>query len=439
MHKLYRNLPRVMAWTMAGMLALLPFHAFLTVWLSSAAGHYTAVRLWKELLLLLLTAGGIYLLVSSWRRREEGRMRLLVWLVFGYGLVLVLSGLAALQGGAVTPKAFAYGLLLDGRFLLLFLVAYLVTLRSDVLLKHWRTILLVPASIVTIIGLLQYFVLPPDVLKHFGYGPETIPALSTIDNKETYQRIQSTLRGANPLGAYLVLVLTAVAALLLRTRRIDWRYLALAAASFAVLVLTFSRSAWIGLVASFTVLAWFALKSRMTWRLLAVAGTVFLLAFTGITYLLRDNDTFQNAFFHTDEHSQSAVSSNAGRLYALQTGLRDVIREPLGRGTGTAGPASFYNSGQQTRLAENYFLQLGQEAGLLAVGLFAAINLLVARRLWLRKDPLARTLLASLVGITLINMLSHAWTDDTLCYIWWGLAGAALAAGTGKKQDEAAD
>ena len=24
-------------------------------------------------------------------------------------------------------------------------------------------------------------------------------------------------------------------------------------------------------------------------------------------------------------------------------------------------------------------------------------------------------------------MLSHAWTDDTLAYVWWGLAGIAMA------------
>ena len=30
---------------------LMPFHAFLTVWIASGVDHYTAVRLWKEALL----------------------------------------------------------------------------------------------------------------------------------------------------------------------------------------------------------------------------------------------------------------------------------------------------------------------------------------------------------------------------------------------------
>ena len=34
-------------------MALLPFHAFLTIWLSTFVGHYTALRLWKEVLTLI--------------------------------------------------------------------------------------------------------------------------------------------------------------------------------------------------------------------------------------------------------------------------------------------------------------------------------------------------------------------------------------------------
>ena len=39
----------------------------------------------------------------------------------------------------------------------------------------------------------------------------------------------------------------------------------------------------------------------------------------------------------------------------------------------------------------------------------------------------ALSLFGSLIGLTFINLLSHAWTDDTLAYVWWGLAGIAMA------------
>ena len=60
--------------------------------------------------------------------------------------------------------------------------------------------------------------------------------------------------------------------------------------------------------------------------------------------------------------------------------------------------------------------------------MFVLINAGVGYLLWLRRaDPLALTLFASLIGLTLVNMLSHAWADDTLAYVWWGLAGVAMA------------
>jgi hypothetical protein len=104
-----------------------------------------------------------------------------------------------------------------------------------------------------------------------------------------------------------------------------------------------------------------------------------------------------------------------------------LAHHPLGDGPGTAGPASVYNHGHPARIAENYFIQVGQETGWLGLTLFTLINVGVGYLLWLRRDdPLALSLFASLIGLTLINMLSHAWADDTLAYIWWGLAGIAM-------------
>jgi len=128
--------------------------------------------------------------------------------------------------------------------------------------------------------------------------------------------------------------------------------------------------------------------------------------------------------------SPSAVASTSdqGHLQALRAGLSDVAHHPIGFGPGTAGPASYYNTGHPTRIAENYFVQIGQETGWLGLVLFILINVGVGMLLYVRRaDPLALSLFASLIGLTFINLFSHAWADDTLAYVWWGLAGVALA------------
>ena len=143
--------------------------------------------------------------------------------------------------------------------------------------------------------------------------------------------------------------------------------------------------------------------------------------------MVRNNQTAQYTLFHTSSTSTSPNSPNAVRASALQNAWRDTTHQPLGRGPGTAGPASQHND-HKARIAENYYLQIGQEVGVLGIAVFVAMNGLIARQLWYRRaDMLARVLLASLAGISVINLVSHAWADDTLSLLWWGLAGVALA------------
>ena len=43
------------SYVLGGILLLVPFHAFLTIFASTLVGHYDLLKLWKEALLLLLT------------------------------------------------------------------------------------------------------------------------------------------------------------------------------------------------------------------------------------------------------------------------------------------------------------------------------------------------------------------------------------------------
>jgi hypothetical protein len=427
---------------LAMVLVLLPFHALLTVGYAALVGHYDLLRLWKELLLLLLlpVAGVLVFKTPGLRARLAVEWKhWLFWCIGAYIVLHVVLGLVALAKGQVNSYALVYAWVINLRLFLVFGIAYILASRSGWLRDNWQRWLVWPAVVVVGFGLLQIFVLPSDFLRHFGYGLGTILPYETVDQKLDYIRVQSTLRGANPLGAYLVLVLTAVMALLLKEplqfkrsmKRDDYDRrqifgVILLSAGLLVLVDTYSRSAYAGMVAAALALAVLAIhgrkaKVRLAW---IAAGIVVLAA--GSLVLLRDNSRFQNTFFHTDDSSQT-VSSTAEHASHIKQALSDVAHEPFGRGPGTAGPASVHNR-QPARIAENYYLQIAQETGWLGLGLFIAIIIGVGQRLYRqRNDTLGRTLLASLVGICVVNLALHAWTDDTLALLWWGLAGIALA------------
>jgi hypothetical protein len=173
-----------------------------------------------------------------------------------------------------------------------------------------------------------------------------------------------------------------------------------------------------------------ALSHLARWtRQLALAGTgalIVVVALLGIS--LRHNTRFENFILHTQTHSSVPTTSDQGHLSALRAGLHDLSHHAMGDGPGTAGPASIYNN-HPARISENYFIQIGQEVGWLGLLMFLLINAGVGYLLFVhRHDPLALSLFASLIGLTFINLLSHAWTDDTLAYVWWGLAGIAMVA-----------
>jgi len=409
-------------------LLVLPFHEFLTTWLASNYGHINLFRVWKEIVLLVLSPLVVYLALTNKNLKKWLIKDKLILLIASFSLITIVLGIIGYRLHHVNGSALEAGLIIDLRFFLIFIFGLVITSYSDFFKKYWRQILIYPALIVILFGIAQIF-LPLNFLSHFGYGPHTIPAFQTVDQQLKFHRIQSTLRGANPLGAYLILI--APVFLFFTTKnwiiRITTSLLALVALFF-----TYSRSAYVGLIITIGII--FYLKFIVKLNLSAerkkaiyflISGFVLLILAVGLG--LRNNSTFDNIFFHSSKNTHSKTTSNSVRLTDLKTNTKNLYTHPLGQGVGIAGPASTHNN-HPAKIAENFYIQIGQETGFLGLIVFIMINLIVGYRLYIsRKDPLSLLLLASLIGITLVNMVSHAWADDTLSLLWWAFAGVALS------------
>jgi O-antigen ligase len=418
-----RKVALVSSWIIALILFTLPFHALFTTWLGSNFDHWDLWRIWKDILVVLLLLPVSWIVTTSRQTRQWLVNSWIVRLFLVYLLLHIVLAIWALSRDQVSRLALIYSLIINLRFITFFIICAVVAANSNFLTKHWRKILFLPSYLVIIFGLAQKFVLPLDFLKHFGYSPHTIPAYQTVDASLDYRRVQSTLRGANPLGAYLVLIIPGIVMTLKKGRQIPRLGLL---AAFLVLFYSYSRSSWVGVAIALGLLIWIGIsRYQLRWVFLSLLATVIVV---GSPYLFSSNaPNAQDTFLHTSNVSKSPQSSNAVRSTAIKKAAKDVWHQPLGRGPGTAGPASFRNEGHSARVAENYYLQIGQETGIIGMAIFIAINILVGIELWHRQDPLARTLVVSLAGLMFVNLLLHAWTDDTIAYLWWGLAGIALA------------
>lgn len=424
------------------LLVALPFHALLSTWGGTTLGPYEVWKVWKDILLLALAvAAGCCVLTDPSLRRSALRSPL-VRLCAAYGVLHVVITAMLMRD----PDALAYGLLINLRIVLIFLIGALAARILPLRNKNLLQIALVPAVLVIAIGLLQMFVLPSGSFEWFGYGDETIAATSTIDDNPDDIRVMSTLRGPNPLGAYLAMAISFVLAyamtrffrgdsLKLKERlHRNWQSMALAVGAlltgFVVLYGTHGRAGWIAAALAVIVVVLVLSPRRLRTYLLAL-GAAATLVLGSTLYVHRDSHFVRVVILHDNPDTGAEVTSNDAHKEATLEGLRDIKERPLtGCGAGCAGPASFYNNDGPS-IAENYYVQIGQEIGVFGLTLFLAILIMTGRYLWLmRKDPVACALLASLVGISAANMFLHVWADDTIAYVWWGLAGAVLTAYT---------
>lgn len=415
---------RALFFLAAFILFMVPFHAFFTTWLGSNFGHLDAIRLWSEWLLIFSAPAVIAQVAIHGKLRRAFLSNRLFQLGTLFVIVYFILGIVSLVHGSSNLDATLYSWIINLRFIFIFALFAVAAYSNPILEKLWPRLILIPASVVIVFGLMQKFLLDINFLRHFGYGPQTIPTYTTIDNHLNFRRIQSTLRGPNPLGAYLSVIVTYLVSKL-NPRR--YKQLALLIAGLVVMYFSYSRSAWLAtLVAVFLLFIWKPFNNK---RKLLLALIILIVAVCGLTFLISGRNThLQETVLHSSTETLSPKTSNSIRVEETKKALNDIYNQPLGRGAGTAGPASFRNTGHPPRIAENYFLQIGQEAGVIGIALFVLVNIVVAKQLWLlRNKTLPKILLASLAGLTLINLLSHAWADDTLVYVWWGLAGIALA------------
>lgn len=411
----------------AAIIVLVPFYAFLSVWASTFFGHFTLMRIWDDVLLLILLLIVVYWLAIDKKLRDVLFSNVLFRLIVIFIALVLVTGSVALARHDVTHKALAYGVLVDARFLLWFLAVWIVSMRSNWLFRSWPKLVFWPLAVVATFALLQFFVLPHNFLAHFGYNKATtyVPFITINQNVSTI-RVQSFLRGTNELGAYLAMCLGLIAAFIMFTKRHTWSWPLALLAGLALLV-SFSRSGWIGAFVAVVAAVWLSFKKpRPNFKFFG-SILIVVLILLGFVAIFHKNHGVQDAFFHVSTSSTAKQTSNAGHASAIHSDLHDILHQPLGHGPGTAGQASLYNVPHPYRNSESYFLQIGQELGLIGLALFIAILWFTGKALSLRDDPLAKGLLAGLIGLLVVNLLTYGWVDDTLGFVYWGLVGIALS------------
>lgn len=384
------------------------------------------IKSWKEILIAVAVIAGVALLVKN------HQLKLLkdpIIVLIGVYILIHLLSAVLIKNNILSILA---GLLIDLRYVVFFVLVYLAVKMWPCCRRLFIKVAVVGEMTVLVFAMLQVFVLPRDILKHIGYGMGTIAPYMTVDQNYDFVRINSTLRGPNPLGAYSVIVLALSLAYLIKNRiKKDTKkiilWVILIVGGLVALWFSYSRSALVAGIMSVGIVFILGLSRKIFIKTMLVGGAL-LLSLVAVSGLLVDNHNYliSNIILHEDPGESVNVNSNDDHASSLMTGVELLFRQPFGAGIGSTGSASLH--GDNPIIIENQYLFVAHEAGWLGLVIFAVIFGFILVRLWnLRKDWLALGVFASGLGLAAIGLLLPVWVDDTVAIIWWGLAAVALS------------
>ncbi|MDR1032767.1 MAG: O-antigen ligase family protein [Candidatus Nomurabacteria bacterium] len=419
------TIPRFFNISLLAILLAMPIWPFLSTWLGSFGGLLWLKSLPTLALAALMVAGLIYLAVN---RRDVlktiFKSRLVQFIALFAVVVLVSVVLSAAGEG---PKLAAVAM--DLRYFLAFIMAYaLVQLDKS----FWQSVIgklpkvaIAVGVVLSLVGLAQVALLPPDFLAYFGYGADTIAPYITIDQTNVL-RAFATLRGPNDYAAFLILPLLFAVLRLFSSRKLIQVLPVLVVA--AGILASSSRSAILAALIALGVLAIVKVPKAIfkTKRFWAAAAVLLVMLAAGLALALNNPFLRLHLLHIRDGRDTATATSNSDHVDYAQDSVERIVRQPLGCGAGCSGPASYY--GDDAKVSENYYLQITEEYGVVGLALWLTAVMLLASRLWRRRhDDIYLVWLAALSGYLFIGLLLHVFVDEPLTVVWFMIAGALVS------------
>jgi hypothetical protein len=410
-----------------------------------APGLVRATTFWKEALVGAL-------LVTVWRHRERLRgtkLDAIDWAALVLLLLVVcylaFPGLLPPGGAATTSD----GRMLAFRNLAVIPLAVLLGRRLDipsVWIRRGLTGLMIGGAIFGAFSLWE--ILANDSFKDFvdntlglGAADRILDRGSVRTLTETnvggvlVQRAGSLIRLPNQAAFFFLPPVLVSVERLAREGANVWRVAAVAGAS-AGLILTQTRSAILGALVAVLVIVrkpsglptGVRVRFVMVLVMVGLAGAPFI-AGSAIA------DRFSGAI------SQNDASSKAHNK-RTPAAFRDALSHPFGHGLGSAGAtARRFGRAAADTTAENYYIQVAQEVGLVGGVSFLVLFLTSLRRLF--KSPsggsgASTAALAALLGLGIAAFFLHAFDGATISLPLFTLVGIGLGAAATQRANEPA-
>ncbi|MDQ6839877.1 MAG: O-antigen ligase family protein, partial [Actinomycetota bacterium] len=262
------------------------------------------------------------------------------------------------------------------------------------------------------------------VLHSYGANPFDIRLYSALGH-HVVLRVGSTFLDALSCAFYLVFALVTGVELLIRHPRARWPLGAACGLMAIVLLLTQTRAAILGGGIAFllTVASLRRIRPKPSRaRRIAVAATVLAILVTAAV---------TTGFADRTVSTTNGTSTSAQvHLQRSKQGLVQLVNTPLGRGLGTGASNGNRFFVPTATTSEDYYLQVGNETGVVTLIIFAGLVIIASRRLLgaakCRQDVWTNSTAGAFVGLSVTGLFLQVWLNLPVSWTVWLVAGVCL-------------
>lgn len=403
-----RKTYKITFWFFSVLLAVLPFWSaiieFLT-WRSNLSPDFIFwLRISFETILIILFLATVF--NPKWERHKL-KLNILDYLIFAY----LAWEIASIFISGIGLSQAIQGLRYNGLFFGFYLLARF-SFFTPVRVFKLQQITVIAGRIVALLAVVETFIFGSGWWQRFGILPyESTFGYGVTHRVVSVPQAMATFEGPNQLGSFLLLPfflsLYYQPSGEQKKPWYHWFWLAILALG---IILTFSRSAIIGLGVGLVIYILTAPKIRLISRIGIIASfAVAVLAvawfFVGQGGLLKDFLT----------HG----ASNADHWFSMTSTFQNLKGHEylFGQGVGTSGPASF---NFLVQVQESWYLQVLSELGI--VGLLLWLGIIATTIITYFKKN--RGLALALIAVSVATIFLHTWADNVAVAVsFWLLVG----------------
>lgn len=391
-----RRTYRLVYWFLITILTIMPFWSAIIAFISdrSALDYFQifAVRSWYEPVLLIL----FMLVVFNPRWEKRGlELKVFDYLIFIYLIWSIIS----IFCNHLTISQGIQGLRYNGLFFGFYLLARF-SFFSEARIQFAENLVLIFGRVLSLWAIIEVVFLRSDYWQRLGIlSADSGFGFGATHTVVSVPQAMATMEGPNQLGSFLLLpFFIALSRKSKNPNRAltDWLWLIIIAGA---IVLSFSRSAILGLIVGLIFFLIFDRKMAIKEKII-LSFTPIILGALSVAYFINRGGGLRDFWTHG--------ASNQSHWYSMYQALvsdRTIPELFFGSGIGTAGPASFNFIGN---IQESWYLQIITELGLIGFLLWLSIVVLITINFFKKN----RALSLGLISVSVAAIFLHTFADN---------------------------